>query len=154
MKDLFGSPGRASGLGLRVGQFVFAAASIGVMVSARGFFNSTAFCYLIASMGLQVLWSFGLACLDLHALRSKRNLQNPVLVSLFVVGDWVTSILSLAAACASAGVTVLYTKDLHYCKSPPFFPCIRFQVSIALAFISWLLLAISSHVMFWLLANV
>ncbi|XP_025014022.2 CASP-like protein 5B2 [Ricinus communis] len=154
MKELFGSPGRVSGLGLRVGQFVFAAASIGVMVSARGFFNSTAFCYLIASMGLQVLWSFGLACLDMHALRSKRNLQNPVLVSLFVVGDWVTSILSLAAACASAGVTVLYTKDLHYCKAPPYFPCSRFQISIAFAFISWFLLAVSSHVMFWLLANV
>lgn len=46
--------------------------------------------YLIASMGLQVVWSFGLACLDLHALRSKRSLQNPILVSLFVVGDWVS----------------------------------------------------------------
>lgn len=45
--------------------------------------------YLIASMGLQVLWSFGLACLDVFALRIKRDLQNPVLVSLFVVGDWV-----------------------------------------------------------------
>ena len=47
------------------------------------------FSYLIASMGLQVLWSFGLACLDVYALRRKRDLQNPVLVSLFVVGDWV-----------------------------------------------------------------
>ncbi|CAL1387413.1 unnamed protein product [Linum trigynum] len=154
MKELFGSPGRASGLGLRVGQFVFAAASIGVMVSAHGFFNSTAFCYLIASMGLQVLWSFGLACLDLHALKSKRSLQNPVLVSLFVVGDWVTSILSLAAASASAGVTILYAQDLHYCNATPHFPCKRFQISIALAFISWFLLAVSSHVMFWLMASV
>ncbi|KAG8480205.1 hypothetical protein CXB51_024958 [Gossypium anomalum] len=95
------------------------------MVSAHGFFNSTAFwycfpsiililemacclfvmffifqlvvhtfvgfSYLIASMGIQVLWSFGLACLDFHALRSKTNLHNPVLVSLFVVGDWIMS---------------------------------------------------------------
>ncbi|KAJ6717950.1 CASP-LIKE PROTEIN [Salix purpurea] len=105
-------------------------------------------------MGLQLLWSFGLACLDLHALRSKKNLQNPVLVSLFVVGDWVTSILSLAAACAAAGVTVLFSRDLHYCRAPYNFPCSRFQISIALAFISWFLLAISSHVMFWLLAAV
>lgn len=45
--------------------------------------------YLIASMGLQVLWSSGLACLDIYALRIKRDLHNPVLVSLFVVGDWV-----------------------------------------------------------------
>lgn len=45
--------------------------------------------YLIASMGLQMLWSFGLACLDVYALRRKRDLQNPVVVSLFLVGDWV-----------------------------------------------------------------
>lgn len=50
----------------------------------------SAFSYLIASMGLQVLWSLGLACLDAYALRIKRDLQNPVLVSLFVVGDWVS----------------------------------------------------------------
>lgn len=154
MKEIIGGPGTVSGLLLRIGQFVFAAASISVMTSAIGFSTYTSFCYLIASMGLQLLWSFGLACLDLHALRSKKNLQNPVLVSLFVVGDWVTSILSLAAACAAAGVTVLFATDLHYCKAPYNFPCSRFQISIALAFISWFLLAISSHVMFWLLAAV
>ncbi|KAL5567594.1 hypothetical protein UlMin_024169 [Ulmus minor] len=154
MKELFGSPGKVSGLVLRIGQCSFAAASIGVMVSAPGFFNATAFCYLIASMGLQVLWSFGLACLDLHALRSKRSLHNPVLVSLFVVGDWVTAILSLAAACSSAGVTVLYKKDLGYCDSLSNLPCNRFQISVALAFVSWFLLAVSSLVMFWLLGAV
>lgn len=41
-------------------------------------------------MALQLLWSFGLACLDVYALRSKKDLQNPILVSLFVVGDWVS----------------------------------------------------------------
>lgn len=40
-------------------------------------------------MALQLLWSFGLACLDVYALRTKKDLQNPILVSLFVVGDWV-----------------------------------------------------------------
>lgn len=47
------------------------------------------FSYLIASMGLQGLWSFGLACLDAYALKLKKDLHNPILVSLFVVGDWV-----------------------------------------------------------------
>ncbi|MBA0780849.1 hypothetical protein Gotri_004903 [Gossypium trilobum] len=141
---LFGSPGKLSGLLLRIGQCFSAAASIGFMVSAHGFFNSTAFCYLIASMGIQVLWSFGLACLDFHALRSKTNLHNPVLV---------TAILSLAAACSSAGVTVLYSRDLGYCRSPQI-PCSHFKASILFAFISWFLLAISSHVTFWLLAAV
>ncbi|RWR92023.1 hypothetical protein CKAN_02121200 [Cinnamomum micranthum f. kanehirae] len=88
MKNMVGSPGTMSGLILRIGQSLFAAASIAFMVSAMGFSSYTAFCYLIASMGLQVLWSFGLACLDVYALKIKRDLQNPVLVSLFVVGDW------------------------------------------------------------------
>ncbi|XP_043814974.1 CASP-like protein 5B2 isoform X3 [Manihot esculenta] len=88
MKEFIGSPGTVSGLVLRIGQCAFAAASIGIMASASGFSSYTAFCYLIASMGLQGLWSFGLACLDVYALRRKRDLQNPVLVSLFVVGDW------------------------------------------------------------------
>nr|XP_009777107.1 PREDICTED: CASP-like protein 5B3 isoform X2 [Nicotiana sylvestris] len=88
MKEVFGSPGKVSGLILRMGQCLLASASIAVMASASGFSSSTAFCYLIASMGLQVLWSFVLACLDIHALRLKRDLRNHVFVSLFVVGDW------------------------------------------------------------------
>lgn len=43
MKELLGSPGTASGLILRIGQCLFAAASIGVMVSALGFSSYTAF---------------------------------------------------------------------------------------------------------------
>ncbi|CAB4270840.1 unnamed protein product [Prunus armeniaca] len=171
MKEVFGSPGKVSGLALRIGQCSFAAASIGVMYPYKviqiisswwriglplpeGFNKFLDKFYLIASMGLQVLWSLGLACLDLHALRSKRSLQNPVLVSLFVVGDWVTAILSLAAACSSAGVTVLYSRDLNYCGPPAHLPCSRFQIAVAFAFISWFLLAVSSIVMFWLLGAV
>ncbi|KAK9055561.1 hypothetical protein SSX86_026645 [Deinandra increscens subsp. villosa] len=154
MKDMFGSPGSVSGLMLRIGQCLCAAASIGWMVSASGFSSYTAFCYLIASMGLQVLWSFGLACLDVYALRIKKDLQNAVLVSLFVVGDWVTATLSLAAACSSAGIVVLYARDLHFCNTPKtHLPCSRFEISIAMAFITWFFIAISSHVMFWLLAS-
>ncbi|GAA0144812.1 hypothetical protein Leryth_002100 [Lithospermum erythrorhizon] len=154
MKELIGRPGSLTGLLLRIGQCLFAASSIGVMVSASGFSNFTAFCYLIASMGLQVLWSFGLSCLDIYALRIKRDLQNPILVSLFVVGDWVTATLSLAAACSSAGIAVLYGRDLNYCKSSTHIPCGRYELSIALAFITWFLIVISSHVMFWILASV
>ena len=47
--------------------------------------------YLVAAMGLQFLWSFGLATLDAYALLIKRGLRNPILVSLFVVGDWVST---------------------------------------------------------------
>ncbi|KAL5991731.1 hypothetical protein ACLOJK_012642 [Asimina triloba] len=120
-----------------------------ICIPQRSFLTSG---YLIASMGLQVLWSLGLACLDIYALRIKRDLQNPILVSLFVVGDWVTATLSLAAACSSAGVTVLFTRDINYCKEHDL-PCGRFQISIAFAFITWLLIAVSSLVTFWLLVD-
>ncbi|KAK8617206.1 hypothetical protein V6N13_080124 [Hibiscus sabdariffa] len=153
MKELIGSPGTVAGLTLRITQCAFAASSIALMVSATGFSAITAFCYLIASMGLQLLWSFGLACLDVYALRRKRDLHNPVLVSLFVVGDWVTAMLSLAAACSSAGVIVLYAKDLDFCKPQNNLPCRQFEISIILAFITWLLIAMSSHVMIWILAS-
>ncbi|KAL3027526.1 hypothetical protein AAZX31_03G058800 [Glycine max] len=117
-------------------------------------FCSKSLCYLIASMGLQVLWSFGLACLDIYALRRKRDLQNPILVSLFVVGDWVTATLSLAAACSSAGIVVLYARDLTVCATSKRLTCNRYQVSVAMAFLTWVLTAMSSHVMFWILASV
>ncbi|KAK7350037.1 hypothetical protein VNO77_08076 [Canavalia gladiata] len=154
MKRLLGGPGTISGFLLRIGQCAFGAASIALMVTAFGFSSYTAFCYLIASMGLQVLWSFGLACLDIYALRRKRDLQNPILVSLFVVGDWVTATLSLAAACSSAGIVVLYSRDLDLCTSHKSATCSRYQISVAMAFITWVLTAMSSHVMFWILASV
>ncbi|XP_077238910.1 CASP-like protein 5B1 [Tasmannia lanceolata] len=154
MKSLIGGPGTVTGLLLRIGQCIFAAASIGAMVSSSGFSNYSAFCYLIASMGLQLLWSLGLAGLDVYALRIKRDLQNPVLVSLFVVGDWVTATLSLAAACSSAGVTVLFVSDTNFCRVNPYLLCSRFQISVALGFITWLFIAMSSLVMFWLLGSI
>ncbi|PIN07931.1 hypothetical protein CDL12_19495 [Handroanthus impetiginosus] len=154
MKVLFGSPGKKSGLILRIGQCVFAAFSIGFMASASGFSSTTAFCYLIASMGLQVLWSSGLVLLDIHALRSNRDLHTNIIVSLFVVGDWVTATLSLAAASSSAGVMLLFTRDTNICKADATLSCNMFQISIAFAFVSWFLLAISSYVMFWLVASI
>ncbi|KAJ8471097.1 hypothetical protein OPV22_025440 [Ensete ventricosum] len=60
---------------LRTGQCTLAGASIGAMLSAFGFSNYTAFCYLIASMGLQTLWSFGLLCLDIYDLKFKIDLH-------------------------------------------------------------------------------
>lgn len=133
-------------------------------------------------MGLQTIWSFGLACLDVYAIRRRSDLQSPILLSLFAVGDWVlnsiiilvnkqsfisngpvikvvffffgilqvTALLSLAAACSSAGVTVLFTKDTVFCKQAAL-SCDRFQISVGLAFFNWVLAAISSHAMFWIL---
>ncbi|KAE9465262.1 hypothetical protein C3L33_02831, partial [Rhododendron williamsianum] len=126
----------------------------GVILSSLAIIRFCDFSYLIASMGLQFLWSFGLACLDIHALRLKKDLHSHVLVSLFVVGDWVTSVLSLAAACSATGVVILLSRDTNFCRVEKQLACSTFKISVALAFVSWFLLAISSFVMFWLLASV
>lgn len=62
----------------------------------------------------------------------------------------VTAILSLAAASASAGVTVLYFHDLGNCDFVG--ECQKYQMSVALAFFSWITIALSSLIMLWLLA--
>lgn len=54
------------------------------------------FSFLVASMGLQLIWSFGLACLDVYAIRRKSDLRSPVLLSLFTVGDWVLMLSSIS----------------------------------------------------------
>ncbi|CAN6346599.1 unnamed protein product [Urochloa humidicola] len=112
-----GRPGSWGGLLLRVGQTFFAAACIGVMGSSLGFASYTAFCYLVASMGLQMVWSFALACLDGYAIKANKDLSSPILLSLFVVGDWVTAILSFAASSSAGGVVILFQKDVLFCRS-------------------------------------
>ncbi|XP_017434205.1 CASP-like protein 5B3 isoform X2 [Vigna angularis] len=141
MRDFPGTPGTVLGLTLRISQFVFAAGSIASMATTSSFFNFTAFCYLIASMGLQVIWSFVLSLLDAYALVNKKVLHNAVLV---------TATLSLAAASSSAGITVLYFNDLGHCHFGE--ECQKYQISVALAFFSWLPISISSLIMLWLLA--
>ncbi|KAJ0726554.1 putative casparian strip membrane protein [Helianthus annuus] len=150
MKNFAGTPGTVTGLLLRLLQCLFASGSIAAMATTKSFFNFTAFSYLIASMGLQVFWSFGLAFLDACALAKKKVLHNPVLVSLFVVGDWVTATLSLAAASSSAGITILYINDLGGCSVRE--ECQKYQLAVALAFLSWITIGISSLIMFWTLA--
>lgn len=54
------------------------------------------FSFLVASMGLQLIWSFGLACLDVYAIRRKSDLRSPILLSLFTVGDWVLILSSIS----------------------------------------------------------
>ncbi|XP_054804957.1 CASP-like protein 5B3 isoform X2 [Prosopis cineraria] len=100
MKHFPGTPGTLTALVLRLSQCTFAVGSIAAMGTTSSFYGITAFCYLIASMGLQVVWSFVLALLDAYALVRKK----------------VTATLSLAAASASAGIAVLYFNDAGSCK--------------------------------------
>ncbi|CAF1831940.1 hypothetical protein Bca4012_030239 [Brassica carinata] len=135
MEDIQGMPATLLGLALRFFQFFFAAVSLSVMASTNDFPSVSAFCHLVAATGLQSLSSLALATVDVYAIMVKRSLQNRRLVSLFAVGDGVTSTMTFAAACASAGITVLIDNDLNSCSANH---CVQFETSTALAFISCL----------------
>lgn len=150
MKDLQGMPGTLGGLVLRVCQFIFAVAALGVMATTSDFPSVTAFCYLVAAAGLQSLWSLSLAIIDIYALLVSRSLQNYQVVSLFTIGDGITSTLTFAAACASAGITVLIDNDLGVCGQNH---CVEFQTATCMSFISWFAALPSFLLNFWSLAS-
>ncbi|XP_062172858.1 CASP-like protein 5A2 [Alnus glutinosa] len=150
MKDLQGMPGTLCGLALRVCQFIFAVAALCVMATTSDFPSVTAFCYLVAAAGLQSLWSLSLAIIDIYALLVRRSLQNYQVVSLFAVGDGITSTLTFAAACASAGITVLIDNDFGVCAQNH---CMEFQTATGMAYISWFAALPSFLLNFWSLAS-
>ncbi|KAF3339803.1 CASP-like protein 5A1 [Carex littledalei] len=150
MKDLPGMPGTLGGLLLRIAQFVFAVAALSVMASTSDFTSVTAFCYLVAAVILQSIWSLSLAIVDIYALLVKRCLRNARVLSLFTIGDGITSTLTFAAACASAGITVLIGNDLNICAANH---CASFETATAMAFISWFAVSPSFLLNFWSLAS-
>lgn len=150
MKDLQGMPGTFLGLSLRLCQFIFAAISLCVMATTTDFPSVTAFCYLVAAVSLQSLWSLLLAVVDIYALLVKRSLRNPCVVSFFTIGDGITSTLTFAAACASAGITVVIGNDLDKCNMNH---CRRFMSATAMAFLSWFAVSPSFYLNFWSLAS-
>ncbi|EYU36185.1 hypothetical protein ABFS82_14G243200 [Erythranthe guttata] len=150
MKDIQGTPGTVGGLVLRVFQLLFAVVALSVMATTSDFPSVTAFCYLVAAAGLQSLWSLALALVDAYALLVGRRLQNPRIVSLFAIGDGVTSTLTFAAACASAGITVLIGNDLGACGKNS---CTEFETAAAMAFLSWFTALPSFLLNFWSLAS-
>ncbi|PPS13068.1 hypothetical protein GOBAR_AA07558 [Gossypium barbadense] len=106
--------------------------------------------YLVLAVGLQSLWSLSLAFVDIYALLVKRSLRNYRAIRLFTIGDGITSTLTFAAACASAGITVLIGNDLDKCALNH---CTRFETATAMAFISWFAMSPSFLMNFWSLAS-
>ncbi|KAK4758233.1 hypothetical protein SAY87_019534 [Trapa incisa] len=150
MKDIQGMPATLGGLGLRLCQFLFSAASLCIMATTSDFPSVTAFIYLVAATGLQSIWSFLLALADIYALLVRRSLQNQQVVMVFTFGDGVTSTMTFAAACASAGITVLIDSDLGICSINH---CPQFQTATAMAFISWFVALPSFLFNFWSMAS-
>uniref|UniRef100_A0A1D1XNE6 CASP-like protein n=1 Tax=Anthurium amnicola TaxID=1678845 RepID=A0A1D1XNE6_9ARAE len=106
--------------------------------------------FLVTIMGLVIPWSLALAIVDICSIFKGCPPRLPGFMVIVVVGDWVLSMLSLAGACATAAVVdFLLRFEAPYC--PPKF-CGRYQLSAAMAFLSWFLTAASSCFNLWLVA--
>ncbi|CAN4082825.1 unnamed protein product [Withania somnifera] len=100
-------------------------------------------------MGLVMAWSLTLAMVDAFSLLIRLPSRQPGIVSLVVLGDWVLTFLSLAAACstASAADYLVYSRS-PFCKGNL---CTRYQLSAATALLAWFLTFSSSLFNLWLL---
>lgn len=150
MKDFPGVPGTPGSLVLRLLQSFFAIGACLVMSTTSDFPSVTAFRYLVAASGLQVIWSLVLAMIDIYAILVRRRFRNYRAISLFAAGDGITSTLTFAAACASAGITVLIHNDLASCSKNH---CVQFETSTGLAFITWFAALPCFLLNFWTMAT-
>ncbi|PNS98664.1 hypothetical protein POPTR_016G090100v4 [Populus trichocarpa] len=150
MKDVQGMPGTRGSLSLRLTQFVFGLVSICVMATTSDFRSVTAFRYLVGAVCVQILWSLSMAIVDIYALLVRRSLRKQIIFRLFTIGDGIISTLTFAAACASAGITVLIDNDLDKCSENH---CARFQTATAMAYISCFAMMPSFLLNFWSLAS-
>ncbi|KAK3129246.1 hypothetical protein QOZ80_6BG0474760 [Eleusine coracana subsp. coracana] len=144
MKDIVGSPGRRSGLALRVSQFACAMGSMVAMIHAFGFSNYTAYLYLTFTMAFEILWSFLLICIDIHALRYNLDLHRIGNVWKYVLGDWIFGFFTFTAASAGGGLVVLMERDVHFCNVYPYLACGRYMISVVLTWMAWAFLAASA----------
>ncbi|RDX94130.1 CASP-like protein 5C1, partial [Mucuna pruriens] len=105
MDELPGSVGTGASFSLRLGQIMFSSASL-------------LFIYLVTIMGLVIPWSFTLALVDGYSVLVECPIRQPGILLIIVVGDWVLSILTLAAACSTASVVDLLL-NTHGSLCPP-----------------------------------
>ncbi|XP_059623750.1 CASP-like protein 5C1 [Cornus florida] len=150
MDEFPGGLGSSASLALRLGQAIFSIASLLFMCLDVEFYSYTAFCFLVTIMALLIPWSITLALVDAYSLFVKRPSRQPGIMSIIVIGDWVLSFLSLAAACSSASVIDILMASGGSCSAKL---CSRYQLSAAMTFLSWFLALASSLFNFWLLPS-
>ncbi|WCJ31003.1 CASP-like protein 5C1 [Euphorbia peplus] len=149
MERVPGAVGTSASLALRLGQTIFSTASLLFMCLGIDFYSYTSFCYLVTVMGLVIPWSITLVIVDIYCVFVKCLPHQPRILSAIIIGDWVLSFLSLAAASSTASVTdVLMDVGNSYCPAKL---CRRYQISAAMAFLSWFLSFASSLFNLWLL---
>ncbi|KAF5745646.1 CASP-like protein 5C1 [Tripterygium wilfordii] len=150
-EEVPGSLGTRASFSLRLGQTIFSSASLLFMSLGVQFYGYTAFCYLATVMGLVIPWSFTLALVDGYSILVKCSIRQPGILLVIVAGDWILSILTLAAACSTASVVdLLLHADGPYCSQKL---CSRYQISAAMAFLSWFLSLASTLFNLWLLPS-
>lgn len=139
--------------------------------------------YLVTVMGLVTPWSVSLALVDAYSVFVKCLPRHPRVLLIIIVGDWVCnkifcfviititlssfpqlddkfcciwlqalSFLSLAAACSTASVTSLIVSSAGPSGCPSRL-CSRYQLSAAMAFLSWFLSFASTLFNLWLLPS-
>lgn len=151
MDELPGALGTSASLSLRMGQTIFSSAALLFMCLDVEFYSYTAFCFLVTVMGLVIPWSLTLSLVDAYSVFVKCPLHQPGIMLVVIIGDWVLSFLSLAAACSTAGVTdLLLNVNGFHC---PARLCGRYQLSAAMAFLSWFLSLASSLFNLWRLPS-
>ncbi|KAL0350592.1 UNVERIFIED_CONTAM: CASP-like protein 5C1 [Sesamum radiatum] len=151
MEELPGALGTSGSLALRLGQAIFAVGSLLFMCLDVEFYSYTAFCFLVTIMGLVIPWSLTLAVVDVFSVFIRRPSRQRGVLSIVVLGDWVLSFLSLAASCSTASVSSLLLASEGFCIGKL---CTRYQLSAAMAFLSWFLSLSSSLFNLWLLPSV
>ncbi|KAB2032513.1 hypothetical protein ES319_D05G379600v1 [Gossypium barbadense] len=89
MEPVPGALGTSASLALRLGQTVFSAASLLFMCLDVEFYSYTSFSYLVTVMGLVTPWSVSLALVDTYFVFVKGLPQQPRVLLVVIVGDWV-----------------------------------------------------------------
>ncbi|TVU10960.1 hypothetical protein EJB05_44517, partial [Eragrostis curvula] len=132
---------------------ICAGASFVTLVTARGSDLPTAYDYLGNIMELLFFWGLFLACVDVHSLRTNKDLHTPYHVWRILIGDWIMGINSFAAVFAATGVTIYYERDAHFCRAYPALACDQLELSVVLAFLAWSFIAASATSLFWSMAS-
>ncbi|GKV23759.1 hypothetical protein SLEP1_g33455 [Rubroshorea leprosula] len=149
-EEVPGSLGTTSGLSLRLLQMISSFTSLLFMSLGVEFYSYTAFCFLVTIMGLVIPWSFTLALVDGYSVLIKCPVRQRAILLIIVTGDWVLSVLALAAASSAASVVDFLRSDQPSCL-PKF--CSRYLLSAAMAFLTWFLSLISALFNIWLLPS-
>ncbi|KAG5061126.1 hypothetical protein AAZX31_01G167800 [Glycine max] len=151
MEELAGAFGTSASLALRLGQTVFSSSSLLFMCLDVGFYSYTAFCYLVTVMGLVIPWNITLLVVDAYSVFIQYLPIQRRLIMIIFFGDMILSYLSLASACSTASIAdLLLEAGGSHC--PPKL-CGRYQLSAAMAFLSWFLSFVSFLFNFWLFSS-